>query len=82
MTDKEQGERFIATHGLIGAHLGAELQDAYSLIQEIRGLIQPLTDTGTSMDTGAGCGSADMYFTVGGVEYFMEINLPIRKAAP
>jgi hypothetical protein len=47
-----------------------------TLVQEIRTLIKPLTDEGSSMDTGTANGEADMWFTVGGAEFLMTIKSP------
>jgi hypothetical protein len=42
---------------------------------ELKGLIENnLSDHGASMDTGVGLGAADLWFTVGGVEYVLTIK--------
>ena len=54
------------------------------LAHKLRDLLKPVTDEGTSIDSGAGAGSADLWVTVGGVEYFLTIrrsNNQLRRDA-
>ncbi len=53
-------------------------KSALSIVHEIREMIRPITDRGSSMDTGGGDGSGDLWFTVSGVEYIMEVR-PNRR---
>ena len=55
-----------------------------SLALELSTLLNPVADEGTFIDSGAGAGSADLWVTVGGVEYFLTIrrsNNQLRRDA-
>ena len=45
-----------------------------SLAHELRNLLKPIVDEGTGIDSGAGNGMADLWATVGGIEYFITIR--------
>lgn len=45
-----------------------------SLAHEIRTLLKPVVDEGTSIDSGGGDGVADLWATVDGVEYYIAIK--------
>lgn len=49
-------------------------EDAASLRDEIRELLSTVRDHGTSADTGGGMGSADLWVTVQGVEYYINVK--------
>jgi hypothetical protein len=48
--------------------------DHFEVAHLIRAAIQPLVDKGSSMDSGGGADNADLWFTVGGVEYYANIR--------
>jgi hypothetical protein len=79
MSEKERAK---ITMGLIDQIMPPDVREAYSLIQEIRERIKPMTDEGTSMDTGGGFGSADLWFTVQGVEYSMSVGRVAKPKDP
>jgi hypothetical protein len=45
-----------------------------SLAHEIRNLLKSVVDENTGIDSGGGDGMADLWATVGGVEYFITIK--------
>lgn len=54
-------------------------QDAAQVRDLIRDMMQTQVDHGTSMDTGGGLGSADLWMKFGGKEYFISVQGP-KKA--
>jgi hypothetical protein len=42
--------------------------------EEIRNLLTSIIDHGTNIDSGCGNGCGDLWFTVGGVEFFMTVS--------
>lgn len=49
-------------------------QRPFSVATELRSLLSTLKDEGTSIDSGSGDGCADLWVTIGGVEYFISIR--------
>lgn len=47
---------------------------AYEVMREMCDLLKPMYDEGTTPDTGAGLGSADMWIKVGGIEYVITVK--------
>jgi hypothetical protein len=45
-----------------------------SLAHEIAGYLESIRDEGTTVDTGFGDGTGDLWVTVGGVEFFVTIR--------
>lgn len=52
-----------------------------SLAHEIADLLKPVRDAGTSADSGGGNGMADLWVTVGGIEFFISIRRSNRQLA-
>lgn len=52
-----------------------------SLMLELREILQNVKDQGTSIDSGGGDGTGDLWVTVGGVEYFVSIRLSNNQLA-
>lgn len=46
-------------------------REPFSLMTELRDLLSTVKDVGTSIDSGSGDGYADLWVTVGGVEYYI-----------
>lgn len=46
----------------------------YSVVTELKRVLASLADHGTSMDSGTGSRSADLWLTIGGVEYFLTVR--------
>lgn len=55
--------------------------DAAQVRDLIREMLKSQVDHGSSMDTGGGLGSADLWVSFGGVEYYVCVK-PTRKANP
>lgn len=51
------------------------------LAGEIRNFLKSLKDAGTSVDSGGGDGSADLWVTSDGIEYFISIRRSNRQIA-
>ena len=51
-------------------------KDAAQVRDLIRELMSSQVDHDTSMDTGGGMGQADLWLTVGGVEYTVSVKAP------
>jgi hypothetical protein len=49
-------------------------QGARGVVDLIREMLRSQVDHGTSMDTGGGFGSADLWLTVDGVEYYVSVK--------
>lgn len=59
----------------IGGEVMGEQMQAYNLAAEIKNfLYSACADHGTYIDSGAGNGSADLWVTVGGVEFFITVQ--------
>jgi hypothetical protein len=48
--------------------------DNLSTVNLIRAALRQVVDKGTSMDTGGGADSADMWLTIGGTEYYLNLR--------
>jgi hypothetical protein len=70
MGASESDKRHAIMQGLIPAHWD---RSAATLASEIRDFLKNIKDEGTNIDSGGGDGSADLWVTVGGVEYFINI---------
>lgn len=53
-------------------------QGPLSLAHELRQMLAGIVDAGTGIDSGGGDGTADLFPTVGGVEYHIAITAPGR----
>lgn len=53
--------------------------DAMQVRDLIRDMLRSQVDEGSSMDTGGGFGSADLWVSFGGVEFFVSVK-PARAA--
>jgi hypothetical protein len=53
--------------------------DAAQVRDLIREYLKPQVDHGSSMDGGGGLGSADLWLTLGGVEYIVTVKRPTRS---
>lgn len=49
------------------------------LMTELRAFLASIADAGTSIDSGGGDGTGDLWVTVGGVEYFISARLSNRE---
>lgn len=56
--------------------------DACAARNLIRDAMRPYVDKGTSMDGGGGFGQADLWMTVGGVEYLVSVKPTRCLGAP
>lgn len=56
-------------------------QRPMSLAGEVRKFLASIKDAGTSIDSGGGDGSADLWVTVDGVEYFISMRRSNRQLA-
>lgn len=52
-----------------------------SLAHEIRQLLKSVADEGTGIDSGGGDGCADLWVTIGGVEYHLAIERSKKQIA-
>jgi hypothetical protein len=52
---------------------------ALSLRNELIQMLQSIKDEGSEIDTGGGGGSEDMWVTVGGVEFVIQVHWPKLK---
>ena len=68
--DAEKEERVRALMSLVPKDWDSR---PLTLAHEIRRLLGSLKDEGTSIDSGGGDGSANLWVTVGGVEYYLTI---------
>lgn len=46
----------------------------YSVVMELKRVLAALADHGTSMDSGTSARSADLWITIGGIEYFINVR--------
>lgn len=46
----------------------------FSLATEVREFLQTVKDEGTNIDSGCGDGFADLWVTMGGIEYYIAIK--------
>lgn len=68
----EQGDKQVR---IIHDMLPAEWDSGpLSLAHEIRNLLKPVADEGTGIDSGGGDGMADLWVTIGGIEYLITIK--------
>jgi hypothetical protein len=51
----------------------------FTLATELRAFLQTVKDEGTNIDSGSGDGCADLWVTIGGIEYYISIA-PSRKS--
>ncbi len=62
------------------------MSDASTVAHEIAALLRSIKDEGTEIDTGAGMGSADLWITIAGVEWFITVrksnNQRAKEATP
>jgi hypothetical protein len=75
--DRKESERGVVN---IGVSQGFDMRP-YSLVLEMKRLLAPIADQGSSMDSGTLDGLADMYLTVGGVEFFISVAPSKSQAA-
>lgn len=54
-------------------------QRTHIAMMEIQSLLHSIKDEGTEIDTGSGMGSADLWITSGGVEFFISVRLSNRQ---
>lgn len=52
-----------------------------ALMSELRRFLASVKDEGTSIDSGGGDGTGDLWVTVGGVEYFISARLSNKELA-
>lgn len=50
------------------------MSETVSVRDEIHSLLQSIKDEGSKIDTGFGMDSADLWVTVGGVEFYIQIK--------
>lgn len=53
---------------------------AMQLRNELVGMLYNITDHGSSVDTGGGLGSEDIYCTVGGYSFHIKISHDVNRA--
>ena len=72
------GKRETAKHEMVRAMMGLVPPDwdksALVLAQEISAMLKNIVDEGTAIDSGGGDGSADLWATVDGKEYFINVR--------
>lgn len=69
------GEGSDKRHALVASMLPAGWdQKPFGLAGEIRTFLGSVKDEGTEIDSGSGDGTADLWVTVQGVEYFISIR--------
>ena len=71
MADEQKRETEVVDLGL---SVGFDMRP-YSIVTEMKRLLAPIADEGSSMDSGTMDGEADLYLTVGGVEFFITVKL-------
>lgn len=47
----------------------------------IRALLKSIIDQGTAIDSGGGPESSDLWFTIGGVEYYLNVRRSNKEAS-
>lgn len=55
--------------------------DNFTMINVLRAVLEPIKDAGTGMDSGGCADSADLWITVGGKEYYIQIQKSIAQRA-
>lgn len=53
----------------------------FALATELRDFLSTVKDEGTQIDSGSGDGVADLWVTVGGIEYYISIKPSLKEAA-
>ena len=79
MSDEPSDRRVRTLIDIIPAHWDRK---PLGLAHEIRGFLMSIRDEGSSIDSGGGDGTGDLWVTVQGVEYFIAIrksNLQLKK---
>lgn len=69
--DEQSDKRHVEFLGMLPADWD---QRPAGLASEIRSFLDSLKDEGTAIDSGGGDGSADLWVTVQGVEYFINVR--------
>jgi len=50
-----------------------------ALTDELREMLKNMVDTGTSIDSGCGNGHGDLWFTIGGIEFYLSVSRSERQ---
>jgi hypothetical protein len=76
MSERESEMR----HRSIAQILPADWDSApFTMASEIRDLLKQKIDQGTSIDSGCGNGHADLWFSVGGIEFYLTLSRSNRQ---
>lgn len=76
MSKKESDMR----HHTVAHILPADWDSApFTMAGEIRDLLKPKIDHGTCIDSGCGNGCADLWFTIGGIEFYLALSRSKRQ---
>lgn len=54
--------------------MNQHVRDAATTARKISDLLKSVKDKGTEIDTGTGMGGADLWITIGGVEWYITVQ--------